>query len=136
MSYFKKAKIGDIVYGIIFGKGKITDVYEDSHYVIMVTFDNGYEVPFTSEGIPGWGNFKKQTCFYKNDIDLDKVDYSPSDKVLSYKRIIKYKENAKLQVRVPSGAWVNVKKCPLEYIENICENESYHLFRKKIKNKK
>ena len=133
MSYFEKAKVDDEVYGLIFGKGKITEVYQDSHYIIMVTFKNGYEIPYTDEGIPSWGNFKKQTCFYKNDVDLEKVDYSITDKVLSYKKIIKCREAGKLQVRVPSGAWVSAKKCPSEYIENICENENYHLFRKKPK---
>ena len=133
MSYFKNAKVGDKVYGLIFGKGKITECYEDSHYVIMVLFKNGYEVPYTVDGIPGWGNFKKQTCFYKNDIDFSKIDFSPTNKVLSNKKIIKLREKGSLEVRLPSGAWKNVKNCPEDYIENICQNEKYHLFRKNIK---
>ena len=133
MSYFKKAKVGDKVYGLIFGKGKISERYEDSHYEIMVTFSNGYEVPYTIEGIPGWGNFKKQTCFYREDIDLVRVDFSPVEKILSNKKIIKLREKGVLEVRLPSGAWENVKKCPEHYIENICESEKYHLFRKKSK---
>ncbi len=133
MGYFKDAKIGDKVYGLIFGKGKITEYFEDSHYVIMVTFANGYEVPFTVDGIPSWGNFNKQTCFYKDDIDLSKADFSPTSKILSNKKIIKLREKGMLEVRVPSGAWKNVKKCPEDYIEKICEEEQYHLFRKKVK---
>jgi len=133
MSYFDDAKVGDKVYGLIFGKGKITECYKDSHYVIMVTFSNGYEVPYTADGIPSWGNFKKQTCFYKQDIDLGKGDYSPVIKVLSHRKIIKLREIDKLEVRVPSGAWINSKKCPNSYIEEICESENYHLFRKKTK---
>ncbi len=135
MSYFDNAKVGDDVFGIIFGKGTITNTFDESHYKVMVTFTNGYEVPFTDEGIPGWGNFKKQTCYYKEDIDLEKVDFAPTEKILSNKKIIKLKETGKLQVRVPSGAWKNAKKCPDEYLEDICENEKYHLFRKKPKNK-
>lgn len=134
MGYFKDAKVGDKVYGLIFAKGKISECYPDSHYVIMVTFDNGYEVPFTIDGVPAWGNFKKQTCFYKKDIDLSKLDFSPTEKILSEKKIIKFREKGILEVRVPSGAWKNVKKCPEEYIEKICEEEKYHLFRKKVKN--
>lgn len=132
MGYFKNAKVGDKVYGLIFGKGKIGECYKDGHYVIMVEFNNGYEVPYTVEGIPGWGNFKKQTCFYKEDVELLKEDYTPATKVLSEKKIIKLREKGILEVRVPSGAWKNVKKCPESYIEKICQNENYHLFRKKV----
>ena len=134
MSYFKDAKVGEKVYGLIFGRGKITECYEDSYYVIMVTFNNGHEVPYTIDGIPSWGNFKKQTCFYRKEIDISKEDYSPVSKILSDKKIIKLREKGLLEVRVPSGAWRNVKKCPESYIEEICQNENYHLFRKKIKN--
>jgi len=133
MSYFEDAKVGDKVYGLIFGKGKIVECFEDSHYVIMVRFSNGDEVPYTVEGIPSWGNFKKQTCFYKNDIDLSKSDFSPVDKVLTYKKIIKFREKGTLEVRLPSGIWSNIKKCPESYIEDICSQENYHLFRKKLK---
>ena len=133
MGYFKNAKIGDKVYGLIFGAGDIVDCFDDSHYVIMVSFHNGYEVPYTVDGVPGWGNFKRQTCFYKNDVDLSKIDFSPSDKILSDKKIIKLRNKGLLEVRVPSGAWKNSKKCPENYIEEICEAEKYHLFRKKQK---
>ena len=133
MSYFKNAKVGDKVYGLIFGKGKITDYYKDSHYEIMVTFNNGYEVPYTIDGVPSWGNFKKQTCYYRKDIDLVQIDFSPITKILSDKKIIKLREKEMLEVRLPSGAWVNIKKCPDDYIEDICQNENYHLFRKKPK---
>ena len=133
MSYFINAEIGDKVYGLIFGKGKVIECYEDSHYVIMVKFNNGYEVPYTIDGIPGWGNFKKQTCFYRKDIDLAKEDYAPAEKILSDKKIIKLREKGSLEVRVPSGAWKNVNKCPESYIEDICEKEKYYLFRKKVK---
>lgn len=133
MAYFKDAKKGDKVYGLIFGKGKISERYEDSYYEIMVSFDNGHDVPYTAEGVPSWGNFKKQTCFYRDDVDLVKIDFSPVSKILSNKKIIKLREKGLLEVRSPSGAWINVKKCPEDYIENICENEKYHLFRKKSK---
>jgi len=133
MSYFKKAKVGDKVYGLIFGKGKIVECYEDSHYVIMVKFSNGHEVAYTEDGIPNWGNFKKQTCFYRKDVDLSKVDFSPAQKVLSNKKIIKLREKGELEVRLPSGIWASIKKCPESYIEDICQKEQYHLFRKKDK---
>ncbi|MBU4111276.1 hypothetical protein KJ988_09805, partial [bacterium] len=119
MSYFKKVKVGDKLYGIVFGAGKVTQVFEDSHYKMMVTFKNGYEVPYTEDGIPGWGNFKKQTIFYKKDIDLTDIDFLPVTKVLSAKKIIKLREKNKLEMRLPSGAWAKISKCPVEYIEQM-----------------
>ena len=131
MGYFKNAKVGDKVYGLVFGKGKIVAVYPDSHYSLMVEFDNGYQVPYTEEGVPGWGRFKKQTLFYRSDVDLSKADFSPVDKILSPKKIIKLREKNQLQVRLPSGLWKSVKKADSAYVEQLLENEQYHLFRKK-----
>lgn len=131
MAYFDDTKIGDKVYGLVFGKGKVVDVFENSHYHFMVEFNNGYEVPYTEDGIPGWGNFKKQTLFYRNDVDLSKADFSPTKKVLSPKKIIKLREKGDLQVRLPSGLWKNSKKADPAYVEEQLENERYYLFRKK-----
>ena len=135
MAYFSKAKKGEKVYGLIFGKGKIVDVFEDSYYSIMIEFNNGYEVPYTDEGIPSWGNFNKQTMYYRDDVDLCNEDFSPVEKILAPKKIIKLRENKKLEIRLPSGIWKNIKKADLDYVEKLLSNEQYHLFRK-IKNKK
>jgi len=131
MAYFSKAKEGDKVYGLVFGKGKIVAVYPDSHYAIMVEFDNGYQVPYTDDGVPGWGRFKRQTLFYRTDVDLSKADFSPVEKILSPKKIIKLREKGQLQVRLPSGLWESAKKADSRYVEELLENEQYHLFRKK-----
>ncbi|MBU0631441.1 hypothetical protein KKA17_02240 [bacterium] len=131
MAYFDNVKKGDKLYGLVFGKGKVVEVFEDSHYKMMVSFKNGYEVPYTEEGIPGWGNFKKQTIFFKEDIDLTDVDFTPTKKVLSTKKIIKLREKKKLQIRLPSGIWTDCTKCVKGYIEEMLEKEKYHLFRKK-----
>ncbi|MEJ2414379.1 MAG: hypothetical protein P8Y22_03810, partial [Sulfurimonas sp.] len=80
MAYFDNVKVKDKVYGLVFGRGKVTAVFEDSYYKMMVKFKNGYEVPYTEDGVPGWGNFKKQTCYYKDDVDLTDVDFSPVTK--------------------------------------------------------
>ncbi len=130
MSYFKKVKVKDKVYGLVFGPGKVIEVFDDSYYKIMVSFKNGYEVPYTEDGVPGWGNFKKQTLFYKKDIDLTDVDFGPITKVLSPKKIIKLREKKKLEVRLPSGIWTECSKCVKEYIEEMLEAEKYHMFRK------
>lgn len=131
MAYFDNARVDDEVYGLVFGLGEIIQIFDNSHYKIMVEFKNGYEVPYTEDGIPGWGRFNKQTLFYKKDIDLTDVDFSPVSKVLSIKKIIKLKEKKKLQVRLPSGIWKNVKKAEESYIEDLLEREKYHMFRKK-----
>jgi hypothetical protein len=131
MAYFDNARVDDEVYGLVFGLGEIIQIFDNSHYKIMVEFKNGYEVPYTEDGIPGWGSFNKQTLFYKKDIDLTDVDFSPVSKVLSIKKIIKLKEKKKLQVRLPSGIWKNVKKAEESYIEDLLEREKYHMFRKK-----
>ncbi|MBN2721834.1 MAG: hypothetical protein JXQ77_03350 [Campylobacterales bacterium] len=136
MAYFSNAKKGEKVYGLIFGKGKIVNVFPDSFYSLMVEFKNGYEVPYTDEGIPGWGDFKKQTLFYRNDVDLSNEDFSPIDKVLTPKKIIKLREKKKLQVRLPSGLWTSIKKADSEYVEKMLNKEKYHLFRKKKEKKK
>ena len=131
MAYFKKAKRGDKVYGLVFGKGKIVEVFEESFYPLLVEFKNGYEVPYTEEGVPSWGTFKKQTLFYRDDIDLRNEDFSPVDRILSPRKIIKLREKKKLEVRVPSGAWKSTRKADAEYVERLLEEEKYHLFRKK-----
>lgn len=131
MAYFDNVKEKDKLYGLVFGAGKVTQVFQDSHYKMMVKFKNGYEVPYTEEGIPGWGNFKKQTIFYRNDIDLTDVDFTPVTKILSPKKIIKLREKKMLEIRLPSGIWSDCSKCVREYVEDMLENENYHLFRKK-----
>jgi len=131
MAYFDNAKVGDKVYGLVFGKGKIVEVFEDSFYSIMVEFKNGYEVPYTADGVPGWGNFKKQTMFYRDDIDLSKEDFSPVLETLEPEDIIKLRAANKLEVRLPSGIWKNAKKAEPNYIERMLEDEQFHLFREK-----
>jgi hypothetical protein len=136
MVYFEDAKVGDNIYDLVFGAGKIAKIFDNSHYKIMVDFKNGYEVPYTEDGISGWGNFKKQTLFHKNDVDLTDVDFSPVSKVLSAKKIIKLREKDRLQVRFPSGVWKNVKKAEPSYVEDLLEREKYYMFRKKPETKK
>ncbi len=51
------------------------------------------------------------------------------------KKIIKLKEKKKLQVRLPSGIWKNVKKAEPAYVEDLLEREKYHMFRKKPEKK-
>ena len=131
MSYFKKVKEGDKVFGLIFGLGTIKSVFDDSHYKLMVDFNDGeYEIPYTDEGIPGWGKFKEQTLFYKEDIDLTEFDFSAIEKILTPKKIIKFREKKRLEVRLPSGIWHICNKRVRKYTEEMLEKENLHLFRK------
>ena len=130
MAYFDDVKVGDSLYGLVFGQGHVIEVFENSFYKMIVSFKNGYEVPYTEDGIPGWGNFKKQTIFYKQDIDLTDVDFTPAKKILSPKKIIKLREKKKLQVRLPSGIWTDCSKCVKQYVEELLEKEKYHMFKK------
>jgi len=131
MSYFKKVKQGDKVFCLIFGLGIINEVFTDGEYKLRADFDDGFKILFTDEGIPTWGKFKEQTLFYKRDIDLTEFDFSPIKKVLTPKKIIKFKKKKKLEVRLPSGIWHICNKSIKKYFEKLLEKEKFHLFRKK-----
>ena len=100
MPYFEKVKVKDKVFGLIFGPGKVTSVWENSHYTFEVEYKNGQVVPYTSDGVPSWsGKLDFQTVFYKKDIDIMDLDMIPIDKILSPKRIIKLRDKKKLEMR-------------------------------------
>jgi hypothetical protein len=130
MSYFKNVKVGDKVFGLVFGLGTVHKVFEDSHYRLMVDFKDEYEIPYTEDGIPGWGKFKEQTLFFKNDIDLTDYHFGSIDKVLSPKKIIKLRDRKKLEVRLPSGIWHPYNKKVKKYCQDLLEKEKFHLFKK------
>jgi hypothetical protein len=128
--YFENVKINDEVYGLIFGKGVVTSVW-DGYYKFEVTYPNDYVVPYTDEGIPGWNILLDfQTVFYECDIDVMDFDFSPVDNILSPKEIIKLRNKKKLQVRCPSGLWITIDKCPDFLVQGYLENKQFHLFRK------
>ena len=131
--YFHKVAKGDEVYGLVFGHGVVKNVWENSHYTFEVEFDNGYAVPYTTEGYPAWGMLDTQTVYYKSDIDLVSLDFAPTDKILSVKKIIKLKLKGKLEVRCPSGLWQPSNKCPQYITEEYLESGKLHLFRKSQK---
>ena len=130
---FNNPKIGDKVFGLVYGKGVISSVWPNSHYLFEVEYENGSFVPYTEEGYPAWNvgkdNFK--TVFYKDDIDLFNLDFSPAEKILSAKKIIKLRETKKLEVRCPSGIWQSIEKCPNSLVEEYLIDNKLHLFRKK-----
>jgi hypothetical protein len=133
MSYFKKVKVGDEVFGLVYGKGIVKSVWEDSHYTFEVEYDiNCSVVPYTPEGFPGWntGKLDFQTVFYASEIDLMDYDFSPSDEILSAKKIIKLRDKKKLEIKCPSGLWQPMDKCPNDIANEYLENGLLYLFRK------
>lgn len=130
MKYLQKVKEGDQVFGLVFGLGRIKEVYNDSKFKCLVEFDNNYEIPYTVDAIPKWGKFKEQTLFYKDDIDVSEFDFSPLEKVLTPKKIIKLREKKKLEVQLPSGIWHICNRNVKKYTEDLLKEEKYHLFRK------
>jgi len=128
--YYEKAKIDDEVYGTIFGHGKVSHLLQ-GYFHVMIEFDNGFQVPYTIEGIPGWGKFDYQTCFYAKDINIADFDFTPNDNpVIKSKQIIRLKEENKLEARTPSGVWMNANSIDKNYFEEIINLKKFHFLRK------
>lgn len=131
MSYFKKVKVGKEVFGLVFGYGIVSSVWEDGFYKFEVEYNNSHVVPYTEDGVPGWSNkLDYQTLFYKDDIDLMDVDFAPTDEILSAKKIIKLRSKNKLEVKCPSGLWQPTNMCPDYVTEEYLEANKLYLFRK------
>ena len=133
--YFKLAEEDDSVFGLVYGPGKIRNVFGEGHYTFEVEYNNGFTVPYTPEGNPGWNASKLsfQTVFFKEDIDLMDYDFAPNEKILSVKKIIKLRDKKLLEVKCPSGLWQSINKCPREISEDYLEDGKLHLFRKERK---
>ena len=133
MSYFKNVKVGDEVFGLVFGHGQVVNNWIAGHYSFVVAFDNGYEVPYTEDGIPGWGTFDYQTLFFKKDIDVMSMDFSSNLKNPTPEKIIKWRSKDKLEVKCPSGIWKDASKCSYDYVEDMLQRGFFNKFRKKEK---
>lgn len=139
MCVIKNMKIGTVVYGIIYGKGSVTDIYDNSFYKFEVTYDNGYIIPYTIEGVPSWGlKHGLQTVFNVEDVNLLDYDISPNGDVMSMKKLAKCIKNDRLELRCPSGIWCDLKDVPSTLLEKYAMKGELHLFRRSsnVKNKK
>ena len=67
MSYFDNAKEGEKVECTIYGKGEIIMVCPECKYALMVTFEDGTDIPYSIEGFPAIEDKDKQTLFYIDD---------------------------------------------------------------------
>jgi len=131
-AYFSKVIEGQEVFGLVFGHGVVETVWGDGHYTFEIEYDNGFTVPYTAEGTPGWntGKLDFQTAFFAKDIDLMEYDFAPTDEVLSAKKIIKLRTKGKLLIKCPSGLWQPLDKCPREFVDAYLEDGKLHLFKK------
>ena len=139
MHYFNKVKINDEVFSLIYGKGKVVMALPkkqrvDGFYVFEVTYKKKISVHYTLEGYPNWCTLKGgcQTVFYLEDIDITDMDIQPSNKLLSKKQILKFKDKGTLEVRCPSGIWRNVDTIPLKIFKKAFTKEQLYLFRKEL----
>lgn len=137
MNYFENVKRGDEVYSVVYGEGKVKFVLNkklrsEGFYMFMVEF-NSDSVYYTEDGIPEWcsdmGNCI--TIYYKDDLNKPELDFKTHDEdILSKKKIAKLKEQGKLEMRVPTGAWRNVDSCPTKVFLEALRDGRFHLFRK------
>ena len=67
MSYFKNAKEGEKVVCTLYGKGEIVMVCPDCKYALMVTFEDGEDIPYTLDGKPAIEDHPEQTLYYADD---------------------------------------------------------------------
>lgn len=136
MGYFKDIKLEDKIYSLVYGEGTVNFVLDEKvrtegFYIFQVEYNNG-KVYYTEDGVPEWCNeFCTQTVFYKDDLDIPESDFTRVDtEMLSMKKIVKFKEQDKLEMRAPSGAWRNVNQCPPKEFLDAIKNEKFYLFRK------
>jgi len=130
--YFHKVEVDDKIFGLVYGKGKVVNVYDkNDFYSFEVEYENSSKVHYTSEGYPNWGNFDEQTIFYQNDINVFDLDISPNKKILSIKQIIKLRSKNMLEIRNKSGIWRDFCKSPIDYREDMLESQKFYLFRKR-----
>jgi hypothetical protein len=69
VSYFEKASEGEKVVCTIYGEGEIVMVCPDCKYAMMVTFEDGTDIPYTLDGVPAIEGHDEQTLFYPGDAD-------------------------------------------------------------------
>lgn len=139
MSVINHLGVGREVYGVIYGKGVVSSIYTDSFYTFEVTYDNDVIVPYTEDGVPGWGlKLGLQTVFNVEDIDLMEYDISPVKDVMTMKKLTKGLKDNTLETKCPSGIWCEISDVPETLLESYVMSGKLHLFRRvrNVKHKK
>jgi len=131
MEAITSMKIGTNVYGVIYGKGVITNVFTNSFYKFEVTYENGDVIFYTEDGVPGWGlKHGLQTVYNIEDVNIIEHDISPSVGPMSMKKIIKYIMDETIEIKCPSGVWRSVSQAPQVLVDKYLMTGSLHLFRR------
>lgn len=141
MTKFTNIKLGDEMYSVVFGLGRVIFVLAkqlrlDGYYVFEVEYNNGQKVHYTEDGKPGWCkdiNKCNQTTFYKHEVDFDELDTKVENKTLKKHQINKLRYDYTLEMMSPAGGWIDASLMPDIMVDNAVNNGEYHLFRK-IKN--
>lgn len=135
--YFNKVKLNDEIYSLVYGNGVVCYVLEkefrlSGSYMMQVQYEKE-KVYYTEDGIPNWCKVKGdcQTAYYKKDNDRPEMDFATSKRdILTPKKIAKLKERGELEMRVPSGAWMNVDVIPVAVFLQALKAKSFYIFRK------
>lgn len=138
MTKFIDIKLGDEMYSVVFGLGKVIFVLAkslrlDGYYVFEVEYNNGQKVHYTEDGRPGWCkdiNKCIQTTYYKHEINFDELDTKVKSKILKKYKIEKLRDADTLEMMSPAGGWIDVSLMPDIMVDNAINNGEYHLFRK------
>jgi len=137
MEYFRNVAVRDKIYSLVFGEGETFFVLPervrvDGSYMFGVKYGTK-EVYYTVDGIADWCGLTgacEQTAFYCTDVKVSDHDFSPTDEVMTKRKIEKHIENELLQMRCPSGIWRKVLLCPAKIVEKAISKDNLHLFRK------
>jgi len=138
MTKFTDIKLGDEMYSVVFGLGKVIFVLAkalrlDGYYVFEVKYENGQKVHYTEDGRPGWCqdiNECAKTIYYKYEVDFETLDTKIKKKPLPKHKIDKLRHNDMLEMMSPAGGWIDASLMPEIMVENAINNGEYHLFRK------
>jgi len=138
MKKFTDIKIGDEIYSVVFGLGRVIFVLAkslrlDGYYVFEVEYDNGQKTHYTEDGKPGWCkdfNKCKSTIYYKSEVDFNSFDSQAETNILKKHQIDEYRYNSTLEMLSPAGAWIEASLMPDIMVDNAINNGEYHLFRK------
>lgn len=138
MTKFTDVRVGDEMYSVVFGLGRVVFVLEkalrlDGYYMFEVEYDNGRRTYYTEDGRPGWCkdiNKCARTIHYKHEVDFDCLDTKVEKKILKKHKIDKLRSNDILEMMSPAGGWINAGLMPDIMVDQAINNGEYNLFRK------
>ena len=137
MTKFTDIKLGDEMYSVVFGLGKVIYVLDkplrlDGYYAFEVEYESGEKVHYTEDGRPGWCkdiNKCAKTIHYKHEINFDELDTKAEEEILKRHVIDKLRDKYTLEMMSPAGGWIDASLMPDIMVDNAINNGEYHLFR-------